>query len=276
MQRIIHLLIFQSTEPQALDRISPWVERRFPVSIEDVMERLENQQHRRAMKSHLPIDGLPIFDDVKYVHVARDGRDMCMSYHNHVTGFNAEALAALDRTGREDATINRPYPRAQPDPAAFFRAWLTEGVIPGQTDGRPTISYFELERSFWEERTRSNLFFVHYNDLKINLNREMRRLADFLDISIPENIWPELELAATFEIMKQQGDRLSPGASSTFVDGAQRLYFKASNDRWKGVLTEDDLKLYHDKIGTLPADCARWLTGGGSVAELGRIESSTL
>lgn len=266
MQRIINLLIFQSTEPQALDRISPWVDRRFPVSIEEEMERLENQGHRRAMKSHLPIDGLPLFDEVKYVHVARDGRDMCMSYHNHVTGFNAEALAALDRAGRDDATINRPYPRAQTDPAAFFRTWLTEGVIPDQTDGLPTVSYFELERSYWEERKRSNLLFVHYNDLKSNLNQEMRRLADFLDISLPEKLWPELELAATFETMKQQGDRLSPGASSTFVDGAQRLYFKASNDRWKDVLTEDDLKLYHDKIGTLPSDCARWLTGGGSVA----------
>jgi len=69
MQRIINLLIFQSTEPRALDRISPWVDRRFPVSIEEEMERLEKQGHRRAMKSHLPIDGLPLFDEVKYVHV---------------------------------------------------------------------------------------------------------------------------------------------------------------------------------------------------------------
>ena len=33
---------------------------------------IEAQTHRRFLKSHLPFDGLPIYDEVRYIHVARD------------------------------------------------------------------------------------------------------------------------------------------------------------------------------------------------------------
>src|SRR3546814_8216461 len=59
------------------------------------MDDLESQQHRRSLKSHLPLDGLPIFDEVKYIHIARDGRDVCMSYHNHVANRSEEHTSEL-------------------------------------------------------------------------------------------------------------------------------------------------------------------------------------
>ena len=99
MQRIVSLLIFQSTEAIPLTTISPWVERRFPDSIESVVDTLEKQAHRRAVKTHLPLDGIPLFDEAKYIHVARDGRDACLSYHNHIHSFSAATLAKLDQVG---------------------------------------------------------------------------------------------------------------------------------------------------------------------------------
>lgn len=33
---------------------------------------IEAQTHRRFLKSHLPMDALPIYDEVRYIHVARD------------------------------------------------------------------------------------------------------------------------------------------------------------------------------------------------------------
>ena len=55
--------------------VSPWIDCRFVEPIEDTLARIEAQQHRRFLKSHLPADGLPLFDAVRYIHVARDGRD---------------------------------------------------------------------------------------------------------------------------------------------------------------------------------------------------------
>ena len=150
MQRIVDLLVFQTPEPRPIMEISPWIDRRFPEPIEALTARLEAQDHRRFVKAHLPFDGLPIFEEVKYIHVTRDGRDACMSYHNHVSAFTPETLDELDRAGLADETVGRPYPRFAPDPAEYFRQWLTEGAVPGHHDGSPAVSFFHFERSWWD------------------------------------------------------------------------------------------------------------------------------
>ena len=85
-QRIVSLLVFQSPAPCPVMEISPWVDARFIGPVEAMRATIEAQTHRRFLKSHLPFDGLPIYDEVRYIHVARDPRDACMSLFNHWTG----------------------------------------------------------------------------------------------------------------------------------------------------------------------------------------------
>ncbi len=267
MQRIVGLLVFQSPEPQPIMQISAWIDRRFPEPIEAVAARVEAQTHRRFLKTHLPPDGLPIHDEVRYIHVARDGRDVCMSYHNHIRAFTPEALAALDRAGLEDAAIARPYPRVPADPTLFFRDWITQGSVPGQEDGWPGLSYFEFERGYWDERRRPNLLLVHYNDLKADLAGEMCRIADFLGIAVEPKAWPALVAAATFEAMRRDGDALMAETKRMFEGGASRFFHKGSNERWRGVLSAEDLALYEDKVtAKFPPACAAWVAQGRLVA----------
>ena len=120
-QRIVDLLIHQNTEPRPLSALYPWIDMRIR-PIEGIIETIEAQDHRRALKSHLPFDGLPLYDEVYYIHVGRDGRDVGLSYHNHVSGFTEEMLAKLDEAGLADATVGRRYPRASADAVEFFRA----------------------------------------------------------------------------------------------------------------------------------------------------------
>ena len=76
MQRIIGALVFQTPEPMPFSgEISLWIDSRTMRSLDDMIATIESQTPRRFLKAHLPFDGLPIFDEVKYVHVARDGRD---------------------------------------------------------------------------------------------------------------------------------------------------------------------------------------------------------
>lgn len=263
LQRIVSLLIFRSTDPRPLDRISPWIDRRFPVPIGEVVANIEAQPHRRALKTHLPLDGLPLFDDVKYIHIARDGRDVCMSYHNHVANFTAEALASLDKEGLADEAIQRPHPRAPKDPAEFFRTWISKGVVPGHSDGSPIVSFFALERSYWQERKRRNFLLLHYNDLKADLRSEMQRIASFLDISIPDDLWPGFIEAASFQTMRRDAAKIAPGVTSMFEKGADTFFFKASNGRWRDVLTPGDLAQYEAKVrGNFSSDCAAWVERG--------------
>lgn len=263
MQRIVNLLIFQTPEAQPLDRISPWIDMRISRPIEELLESIELQSHRRAMKSHLPLDGLPLYDEVRYIHVGRDGRDAVMSFHNHGTGFKEQVLNNLDAAGLADETLARAYPRIPADPAEYFHRWLGIGAVPGQTDGYQFVSFFEFEKSYWAERHRKNLLFVHYGDLKADLEAEMRRIADFLDITVPEKEWPSLVRAAGFDSMKQQGAELMPGVTGMFNEGKDRFFNKGQNGRWKGVFTKEDLTVYEGKLAaSLSPDCIRWLEAG--------------
>lgn len=78
MQQIVSSLVFQDAEVRALPSVSPWVEARFRFSADQVRDAIAALPHRRFLKTHLPIDGLPLYDGVKYIFVARDGRDAAL------------------------------------------------------------------------------------------------------------------------------------------------------------------------------------------------------
>src|SRR5690348_6003647 len=165
MQQIVSSLVFRDAQVRPLPSVSPWVEARFRYTASELRDALEAQRHRRFLKTHLPIDGLPLYDEVKYIHVARDGRDAALSMHNHFSGFTEAQLELFDRIGAEDPTIARDYPRAQEDPLAFFRDWIQQPVEPERSPPGAAPSYFWTARGYWSERTRPNLLLAHYADL---------------------------------------------------------------------------------------------------------------
>jgi aryl sulfotransferase len=228
-----------------------------------MIEAIEAQDHRRFLKTHVPLDGLPFYSGIKYIHVARDGRDVAMSFHNHLAGFTARMLDDLDKAGLEDEAIGRPYPKIPADARQFFRAWMREGAVPGDDDGSPTMSFFHFERTWWEARKSPNVLLVHYNDLMADLAAEMRRVADFLEIPVGPTRWPELIDAACFESMRRAGDKLMGGMAAIFEDGSRGFFFQGSNDRWREVVADADLALYEAKAAAmLLPECRRWLAGG--------------
>lgn len=260
-QHIVNLLVFQNAEPRQLFDLSPWIDCRFMMPIEAMLAAIDAQQHRRFLKSHLPFDALPVYDEVRYIHVARDGRDACMSFLNHFNSFLPEAIERFDAIGLADETIGRPMPRPPRTPREFFRYWLTDEA----DDEKPMMSrrFFDIERSFWSERARPNLHLVHYNDLKADLGAEMKRIAAFLGISVSDAVWPELLEAASFESMKREGDALLGGLKRGFKDGHETFLHSGTNNRWQGVLTEEDLRLYDETVEAETTSGLRnWLEKG--------------
>lgn len=262
-QRIISLLIFKSAKVYPLDKTFPWWEFRAGLPIEDVAAAFESRTHQRSVKTHLPLDGLPLFENVKYIHVARDPRDACLSYQNHTTGFTPEALAQMSEIGLADETLRKPYPRVSTDPAEFFHQWLTEGSIAGQSDGMPFLSYFEYEKTFWDCRHLKNILFVHYRDLSADLVGEMERIARFIGVDLPRARLAELAQEANFDSMQRDGGSLIPETAKTFEGGAERLFHKGQSGRWRSFFKGDDLQLFEHKLRqALPPDYGRWLIEG--------------
>ena len=107
---------------------------------------------------------------------------------------------------------------------------------------------------------------MHYNDLLEDLEGEMRRVAAYLGVDPDEDAWPRLVEAATFGSMQKNADKIMPHADFGFEGGAQRFFYKGTNQRWKSVLTEEELALYPQALErTLSRDAASWLENGRGV-----------
>jgi aryl sulfotransferase len=267
-QRIVDLLVFQNPEPRAIMDTAVWLDSRIFAAREDDVATLEAQSHRRFIKSHLPFDALPIYDTVKYIHVARDGRDAFLSWHNHEQGFTPEAKMRIGAIIMNDPALapmmaGGPPPAISEDPQVFFQTWIARAEGDPPTGPGAELSYFDFENTYWSERGRENLLFVHYNDLKADLPGEMRRISEFLEIDTPPDRLATLAQAAGFEAMKANGAALLPQIGKYFDHGAQRFLNKGSNGRWRDILTEADLARYEAVFRRkVSPSCADWLEHG--------------
>lgn len=257
-QRIVSMLLAGSAAPAPLD--IPWFDMRLFGPIEEALGQAEAMTTRRQLKTHLPYDAIPVYDTVKVIHVARDGRDSAMSFHNHMVGFTEFANAGLNALAMNDPKFGHPAPVPAEDPAEYFKSWLADS---GGAFGDETCGYFHMENSYWAARRDPNVLMVHYNDLKADRAGEMSRIADFLGISVAEPEWSRMVAAADFAAMKAAGDTLMPYAANVWDQGAQRFLNKGTNGRWQGVVAADDLALYDTLVKKhfSPA-LAAWLEGG--------------
>ena len=107
---------------------------------------------------------------------------------------------------------------------------------------------------------------MHFNDLKADLKGEMRRIAEFLALEPPREVWSSLVEAASFEAMKRNGKALLPDFEKVFDEGSDRFLFKGTNGRWRDVMTAEDLALYDQVAKRLTPGLAHWLQSGRLVA----------
>jgi aryl sulfotransferase len=265
MQTIVSNLLFPDGNlPAPANDLAPWLDMRLR-PFEDMAAELEAQTHRRCMKTHLPLDGLPYREEVKYVVVSRDPRDVFMSLVNHYSHYSPETLHGLNSG---DDRVGDPFPPYGGDPHELWRNWITRGWFPWESDGYPYWSHLHHAKTWWEFRHLPNIRLVHYNDLRADLEGQMRALAAWLDIEVPEADWPAVVHACQFETVKADPSKvLGPMFDIMFVGGAQTFIHKGTNGRWKDLLSEEELAMYEAAMrATLPADCARWLEQGGPCA----------
>jgi aryl sulfotransferase len=250
-QQIVGQLIFQGDESIAIQNISPWWDMR--ILPPEVREAVIGQTHRRVIKTHLPADALTMSPKAKYLYVARDGRDVIWSLHNHHSHHTAEAFAMLNDTpGR----VGPALPPADPDIRRYFMTWL-------ENDGAPYWSFWENVATWWALRDQPNVKLVHFANLKADLEGEMRSIADFLEVEIPEARWPQAVEHCTFDYMKAHAERYAPAGGMFWEGGAETFINKGVNGRWHEVLSPAESLAYERMAeARLGADCARWLKTG--------------
>lgn len=261
-QMVCALLVHQSPSfPEPLTRLSRWLERhREP--IEDVLAAYAAQPHRRIIKSHTPLDGLPYFPAAQYVFCGRDPRDVFFSMRDHMANGSEETVA--DARRRAGVPEDFEFPD---DPDFLFALWLQTGAAEGLEDGFPVGSVMSLTKTFWEFRHLPNLHFLHYADLTADLDGEMRRLARFLATPVDERRWPTLVEAASFTAMRERADELAPGAHFSEWRNNRDFFRAARRGDWRARLSAENHALY-ETLATerLGPRLKAWLEGGRAAA----------
>ncbi|MEH6586605.1 MAG: sulfotransferase domain-containing protein [Halioglobus sp.] len=260
MQTIVANLLFQNDDiPGPIMEISPWVDMR-PNDFGDVQQLTEAQTHRRFLKTHLALDGIPFKSDMSYIYVGRDLRDVFMSMWNHY-GNHSELF--FDAINNPESLVGEALPRCPDDIKDYWRQWTTKSSFGWERDGYPHWSASHHAQTWWDYRHLPNILFVHHQDLLDDPGGEITRIADFLSIDTSADCLARIVEAVSFKTMKANSENVVGGAEVFWNGGGKRFLNKGTNGRWREVLDEDDLKLYDAlKQRTLSDSCAAWLERG--------------
>jgi len=266
MQRICALLVFQTAElEKPLTSVSPWIDM-LTRPHADVLSELEAQQHRRFIKTHTPFDGLPWDPRVTYLCVGRDPRDVALSWDHHVANTDlASVLAARGASvGNDDIAPmvemldQGPPPRPASERERFW-AFAMDPTPPTEMSGS-LLSVLHHLGSFWAVRDRANVLMLHYDDLKADLEGEMRALAARLSIAVPEERWPGLVEAATFEEMRRNADRFAPAVTESIWRDNRQFFRRGTSGQWRDLFEHGDHGRYQARVRELASpDLAAWV-----------------
>jgi aryl sulfotransferase len=251
-QQIVGQLLFPGDEGLNIAEMSPWVDLRVPPK-NVKLPQLEAMQHRRFLKTHLPVDALVFSPRAKYIYLGRDGRDVVWSLFNH--HFNANMLfyeLLNDTPGRVGPPIDPPAHSVE----RYFTEWLDR-------DGHPFWPFWENIRSWWEIRDLPNVLMLHFSDLKADMEGGIRQIADFLEIDVPGSRWPEIVEHCSFDYMKRNAGSSAPLNGILWDGGPQTFVHKGTNGRWRDTLSTQESDRY-ERMATweLGHECAAWLQHG--------------
>ncbi|MFZ0664299.1 MAG: sulfotransferase domain-containing protein [Acidimicrobiales bacterium] len=256
VQMICALLIFQSPDlPARLSEISPWLDWLI-VPRSEVYARLAAQDHRRFIKTHTPLDGVPIDSKATYIVTGRHPLDMAVSLYHQGANIDRDRLRQL--TGGPEPTAPT---RQRPEVTEWLVSWIDKDSDPRESpDSLPGVMWHLSDA--WARRHEPNILLLHYADLLRDLEAEMRRMAEHLKILVPEDRWPSLVAAATFDGMRLRSEVTVPDPSGIFIDRAAFFRGGRSGDG-SALLNNEQIDRYHRTASKLaPPDMLEWLHDG--------------
>ncbi len=264
MQMICGLLIFQTPRfDKPLDAISPWLDTVLRPH-EQIVTELDGQSHRRFIKTHTPMDGLPYDARVSYLCVGRDPRDVAMSWDNHFENVNRDKIITIraSTVGLDDLAEFLPDGPIEPPGTERdrFWSWVDQPTTPATHLSGLESTLHHLS-TFWRIRDRSNVVLLRYEDLLDDLEGQMRSLAARLSIDVPDDRWPDLVGAATFGQMKARAGDLVPESShDDFWKDTDQFFHHGTSGQWRRLVADDELSRYAARVGACAGpDLAAWV-----------------
>lgn len=162
----------------------------------------------RTIKTHLAFTVLhpSLLDTIKVVYVARNPKDMFVSYMHHARLLDGFVGSVDD----------------------FMKYFKNGDLMYG--------AYDEHVREAWERRDHPNLHIIFYEDLKADIMKELRRLNDFLDTRLTDDQLRKVAHYTSFGQMKaRDNDSLKNFYDKDVWQKDGGFYRKGQNGGWKSL-----------------------------------------
>lgn len=191
-------------------------------------EELEALPSPRIFKSHMPysmaVGGDPAAAPCKYLYIARNPKDVCVSYY------------VFESDKAWSGGFSPPWEH-----------WL-ELFIAGKVQRGP---WFDHVLSWWEHRNAPNVLFLRYEDMLEDPRRELETIARFLDKPLTDDLAAAIVDETAFDRMKA-----NPFSNLREISQLGSFFRKGRVGAWKERFTPAQSDAF-DRL------CAERLAGTG-------------
>jgi len=230
-------------------------------SPEDAAAIVAGQDHRRFLKTHSPLDGIPRFDDVTFICVVRHPLDVALSRFDHRGTQDHERTEAI-RMAADDSPWLAPTRHKQPtEPGDFVRWWVDNDRPHLGAGALGFADYCNQANSYWEARHDDNVHLFHYSHMWNDLPGQVRRLARILDVEVDDGRVAEIVEGASLDSMRGRSKEIAPEAHLGIWKSTDAFFSHGGTRNWRELLTDADLEHFHKRLDQLAPEAAPWILG---------------
>src|SRR3954452_1938560 len=262
-QQIVGMLLRNTDSLPPIGTISPWLDMQVRTE-EEIFGLLAAQTERRFIKTHTPLDGLPIVPFLTYIAGIRHPLDVALSDRDH-----ASNMLRLKAVKLREAASGRYVPVTEPgeppeDAGDYLRWFIDNDEEPRGSGPYGLDDYCQQIRTYWDARKQVNVHLFHYGDMWSDLDGEMRHMADVLGVTIDEERWPLFVQAATLDAMRARSSDTAPDAHLGLWASPQEFFHAGGSRQWRELMTAADVDHFDERLATLAGDATAWVLEGRS------------
>src|SRR6266700_4150031 len=151
--------------------------------------------------------------------------------------------------GIELGPLRPPRPRPGGERDRFWQ-WVDDETPSTQVGSslRRTVEHLQTFRDAADDL---DVVYLHYDDLKADLEGQMRQMAARLGIDVDEHRWPRLVQAATFESMRSRAGTTVPGGGPEHWIDPAAFFSRGTSGQWRDLPDDAGLARYAARVRAL-------------------------